>query len=47
MISSPQDLGHCTTCKKGCCNCDLCVKSKGRKNVCHECAAKEKAAKKT
>ena len=33
-------------CLGGCCNCDLCVKAKGKKNICNRCAVRLKEAEK-
>jgi hypothetical protein len=43
---------YCTTCGKVCCNCELCIKVKGSRDICAQCVrtnqkiAEVKAAKK-
>lgn len=30
-------LGSCEYCRRECCNCPACVKSKGKTNICQGC----------
>lgn len=36
-------MGHCNQkldgCRKQCCNCEKCIATKGRKDICANCAA--------
>ncbi len=45
-VTTIVDYERCTTCGRSCCNCELCLKQKGRKNVCGPCRRAELAKKK-